>query len=635
MSAATDLDAILSHVDTNITQLIGDSNTMVNDAIAAINAGIFIPPVSPPNDNNVMSIALTQTADTPAAFPVWAQFPEVTFPALQEIDPIVFNPNATFPFIYLTDHNYYAPAALESFSSAAPLVNTDFTLPATPSVERDTALPERPQLTAITTPSFNLSSPRFAPIAIDAEVDPETFEKALQQFSQDIFNGAGGLSGLESLLKDSTVWGDRVLNTVLPLLLDQVNQQLTDKYSPVLAFQTQLRQRLTERLTAETQRVQQTLQNRSGWDLPIAVQNALTATVEQIAQSWNQQAESLADTQAAELALDFFETCGELFSTFNNGIQTLKSKELEYTLETHRMALAYAKTSIAALLSQYELETFTQQDIAFKTAEAQLKVFEAELQVALLRYDIAKAQLQAEQSQQDNDAALIQLYQSETEAASADIRIYTEQVAAARAELELKALPIELFAMEVKAFDAQISAYEAQLSAQVAELDIDQAKIDAELAKVTLFEAQAKGFERLMATRRQIVEAQDNRNEAILAEFTAKVDEQLYEAKKLLSENRYEVAKFRVLADDSIADANYQLTEARTILRLNKENQDNSIKAYRLTKENNVELATAELDRIAAIADVNAMGASVMAQMATGAMSAATGIANVVLQETA
>jgi hypothetical protein len=70
-------------------------------------------------------------------------------------------------------------------------------------------------------------------------------------------------------------------------------------------------------------------------------------------------------------------------------------------------------------------------------------------------------------------------------------------------------------------------------------------------------------------------------------------------------------------------------------MKFNKENQDNIMKAYRLTKENNLDLTNAELERITAIADVNALGASVMAQMATGAMSAATGIANVVLQETA
>ena len=635
MSAAADLDAILAHINTHIGTLIWDSTTLVNDAIAAIGTSVVLPATASPEQTNVIPRVYAPTQDTPSAFPNWAQFSSVDFPSLQQIDSIVYTHFAQSPEITLPDIDHPIPAALADFSSATPTVNTEITLPDTPSVARSTSLPTRPRLTEIVIPQISLDSPQFVPAAIDATVDPETFQKALQQFSQDIFNGAGGLAGLETLLADLTAWGDRVLNTVLPLLLTQVNQQITNKYAPVLAFQTQLRQRLTERLSTETQRVQQTLQNRSGWDLPTAVQQALTATVGQIAQSWNQQAESLADTRSAELALDFFEVCGELFSAFNSSIQKLKSQELEYTLEAHRMALVYAKSSIAALLSQYELENFTQQDIAFKNAEAQLKVFEAELQVALFRYEIAKAQLQAEQAQQDTDAALIQLYQSETETASLDIRIYTEQVAAARAELELKALPIELFVLEVKAFDARISAYEAQLAAQVAELESDQAKIAKELAKVALFEAQVKGFEQLLATRRLVVETKENCNEAIIAEFTARVDEKLYDAKQILSENRYEVAKFKVLANNSMADAQYQLTEAKTIMQFNKENQDNIMKAYRLTKENNLELVNSELERITAIADVNAMGASVMAQMATGAMSAATGIANVVLQETA
>jgi hypothetical protein len=633
MSASDEVNDILNYARSSTSALASSTTAIVNTAIAAISQNLTLSDAGAYSFSEQPVSVFTVATETPPAFPLWAEFAEVAFPSIQEVDEIKFESKLLYPQIFLPSPSYGAPTSLADFTKTLPLVDTDLALPDLPSVERTVTLPEKPILAEITVPELTLSTPIFATASVDATVDPNAFQTAFQQFSSDIFNGAGGLPGLESLLADQSAWSDRVLNTLMPLMAEQINQRFAQKYAPALAFQTQLQQRLTDRLNDEQQRA--ALQDRSGWDLPQAVRQAMQATLDQIAYSWKQHAASQVATQAAEQSLAVFEAYGALFEALNSSVQRLKSKEIEYVLEAHRMAIAYAKRAVDALLAQYEIENFTQQEVAFKNAEAQLQVFEAELKVALLRYDIADARLQVEQAKQDNDTALIRLYQTEMEATSADIQVFASQVAASRTELELKTFPIDAFVLEVKTFEAKIAAYESRIDAQIANLQGDSAQVEAELAKVKLFEGQVQSYEKVIETQKQIMAAQSDRNTAVVGEFTAAVDGQLYETKKALGKNRYDLSKYQVLADDSLEDAKLELAAAQAVLKFNQENQANVMKAYRLTKERNLELLEAELDRITALSNVNAIGAATMAKMATGAMSAATGIANVVIQETA
>jgi hypothetical protein len=363
------------------------------------------------------------------------------------------------------------------------------------------------------------------------------------------------------------------------------------------------------------------------------VQLARQTVVAQLADAWAADAGNAVDAQTSELALGFFEACGELLAGFVTAMQQLKASEIGLVLEAHQQALAYAKASIAALLAQYEAENFTKQDIDYQRAEAQLKLFEANLMVALLTYEVARANLQVEESKQDNDAAAIQTYQSQAAHARNDVALYASLVSAARGEVRFKQFGMERFVLLVKAYSARIDAHEAQIAARVANIDGDIAKVQGQLKKVEGYEAEVRGFLQLIETKQAVVEAESTRNEAVIDEYEQRVKAAIAALEKDSLENAYELKKYEVIADDALADAKLALREAQSEFDFQAKKQEGQLNAYELTQERNVELMKTALERLRAIAEVNAQGANIMASMAQGAMSAANGIAAAVLSE--
>ena len=638
MSAETEMQNLLDHAANGAATLASRSASLVETAVATLESPIRFPLTPPyaPQRYGVVDFDHRPIVERepPIAFPVWPSLTLAEPPGTRDLETITGDVDVSLEALRLPTLTYSRIADLPAFTSVAPTVTTAFGLPTAPEVTLPPAPAPLP-LKSLTVPTLSVSPPTFAPITTAVTFDPKTFDTAFQQFKGDIFNGAAGVPGLENLLAELQTWTEGMLGVVLPEVLSLWQVRFTDQYAPVLAFHAQLQARLAERLTAETARVLATLTDTSGWELPVAVQNAQRAAALQVAQSWRQHALSQAETQTAELALDFFELCGTVFAQLNRGIQEFKTKEIESVLEAHRLSLAYAKQVLAGLLAAYEADVFTRQDAEFQKAQAQLAVFEAELQVAFIQFEVANAQLQIEQAKQSQDANLIKQFQTDAEVAGLEIRLYAEQVAAARSELELKALPMEIFGLQVRAFDAQVNAHQALTNARLAEIESDSARLEGELAKVKAFEAEAQGFEKLVATRQRILTAQIDRNATVLAEFEAKAKAQLAPIEYSVLQNQYELAKYQVRADDALSDAKLALAKAQTDLEFSHKEQDGQMTVYQATRERALDLMKTELDRLKSIAEVSEQGAQIMAQMAGGAMSAANGIANVIFQESA
>jgi len=639
MTAETEITNMLSHATFNAASLASSSASLVDAAVAALTVPVefpLTPPYSPQSYGleNFDEVDFDQT-EPPLTFPTWPLLNFGDVPDTRKLDEVSGDVDQIhLEELNLPAFNYPRIAALAGFSLVAPTVRTDFSLPETPNTEIDFH-PDRLVLETLSTPRLFVRSPSLAPISTKIAFDPAAFNESFDQFKRDIFGGVSGLPGLDALLLELQGWTSRALEVLLPAALRVMLDRFTNQYSPVLAFHTQLQARLTERLNQEQLRLSTAITDRSGWDLPTAVQNALRATAEQVAQSWRQQALSQADTQTAELALQFFEFCGDLYEQLTRAVQSLKTKEIESVLEAHKMALAYAQQVIAALLTVFEAEVFTKQDVDFQKAQAQLEVFEAHLQVAMIQYEVAKAHLQVEQARQENDASQIKLYQTDVENASLDVNLYASQVAAARSELELKALPIDVFSINVRAFEARIRAHQSLVDARVAEIESDSARVVGELAKAKAFESEVRGFEKQIATKQAVLSAQVDRNAAVLAEFESKVKANLALTEQSLLLNQYELAKYEVIADNALSDAKLALAKAQSDLDFSTKEQAGLMTAYTATRERALALMNTELDRLRAIAEVNAQGAGIMAQMAEGAMSAANGIAGVIFKEEA
>jgi hypothetical protein len=649
MSAESELASMLSHVSSNISSLSSSAESMVIDAISTLESEVEFP--DPPIKIDAagletpwLDLPSLDSREIPLSFPAW---PEIDFeepPALEspgivvtlggagsEMSPVL----PDFPDLTLPDFDYPSLARVGTFSKAVPVVSTEITLPDLPDLNPPSS-PTWVALNSITLPNLSVATPAFASIDTTLDIDSDAYAASLTQFNDAIFNGAEGVPGLDGLLTELSQWMEGVLEALTPSVLSIMESRFTDVRASILGFHEDVQARLTVRLQDEYQRVAtQIATARSGWDLPALVQNALTATVQQVSQSWVQQAESQVETKLDELKMGFFEFCGELYESLQKAIVAAKVKEIEYVLEAHRLSIAYAKQSVKGLLKMYDLETFTQQNFYFKKAEAQLQLFEAELKIAMVRYELAKAQLSVEKAQQDYDALAIKQYQIESEAAGLDVQLYASQVSAARTELALLKLPFEVFEAQVKAFDAQIDGHLALVNGRIAELEGDSAKVEGEKAKLNAFIAEVRGFEKVIQVKRETINTQINRNEAVIAQYEAEIRAFFAPIEQSLLQNEYELKKYTVLAEDYLADARWAAEAAQVELEFLQREQEGLMTAFQETQDRGRELMEFELKRLDAIAGVNAKGAAILADMAGGAMSAANGLANVIFSEEA
>lgn len=568
----------------------------------------------------------------PPSFPMWPELELGEVPQTQEIGEIDAGLEPVLDPPKLPSFRYHEVAELAEFNRAEPTIDTTFSLPSRPdtAVHRTVTLRE---LLPLVRPNIVTPEVVFDPVAVSIDFDPTVFPAAFAQFTGDIFGGAGGLPGIDTLLTELGEWTTGALDTLKPLVLETITQRFKDRYAPVLAFADDLRQRLEERLDTEQRRVMDALVDPSGWDRPAAAQAALLKTAAQVAKAWAAQAQSQSDTQTAELALAMFEFCGDLFDRLNQSVQALKIKELEQVLEAHRLAIAYAKRATAALLTAFEAEYFTRQNLELKKSVAKVAVFEANLKLSMTQYEVANANLEVEKARQDTDAERIALYQTQMEQAGIATTLYAAQVSAARSELDGIKLPLDVFESRVKVFDAQVNAHQARVSGRLAQIEGDSAKVNAKLAKVSAFEAEVAGFEELIATRSAVVQSETERNDAVIAEFKTKVQAVMRTLEKDMLKNKYDFSKYQVLSDHVISEAQFALKEAEVESHYTEQLQGGIRDAYQITQTQLVSVADEELNRLKTLAEVNADGARIMESMASSAMSAANGVASAIFSE--
>jgi hypothetical protein len=635
MTAQVELSNIFDKTSSSITTLASSSEALMSKAIAIISDPVDLNEARDYIDAwKAQFVVYPRNSPFPERFPNWNTVNSYAIPPTQTLGTIEYTIDATFPTINFPSSEDFSISDLAPFTKTAPTIDTSVTLPDAPTTDVGFS-PTYLALTTPQAPELAVTPPTFTDIATDITFDPNTYSEAFAQFSESILSGSNSFPGLNELTADLSAWSDQALSTLLPPWLATIDARLQNKTQPVLAYHQTLLDRFTTRMATETQRAASAVESRSGWELPAAVQQALQATMQQFSNALSQQAQSQVDNKTTELSLEFFEACGDVLAGLNNAVQKLKAQEIEQVLEAHKMALAYAKQSIAALLAQYTAENFTKQDAEYKKAEAGLKVFEAELRVAVLRFDLAQAQLEVEQAKQDNDAAVIQVYRNKAEQAKQQVDIFAAQVSAARSELDLKRLPVEIFELQTRAFSAEIDAHEASISARIAEIENDSVKVKKELAKVQVYEAQSRGYSTMVGAKQALISAQAERNKSLNTEYELKVAADFMPIKHDMLKTQYDYEKYKLTSSTEIAKAEVDLRAAKAEFDFTNRKQEAVLNAYQLMQERNLELMDTELSRLKAITDTQINGSKMVASMAQGAMSAVTGIANVIADEAA
>lgn len=631
MSAETELANMLSRAAASASALFGSASTQTSAAIAVMEQDVVFPEPPPKFQEQGVwtpsSVAPKTEPETP--FPALPGWTDPHAYSLQGIDPIDDQSAAPeFPKTLLPDFAYAKLGPMTPFAFSTPTISTSVALPTTPELT-SSFLPNRIGLNQLSYEDLQLQSPEFAQITTNISFPDDLFARSFSEFQTDIFSGIGSLPGIDELLADE-VGPD--IKSILPLMIDIIHKQLDDKYVNPLKV-AGIQERFLSRVQEETIRVDDTLAETSGWELPTAARQALLATAQQFITASFSDAQAQLDSRLAEVNLAFFELCGDLAGKLSRTMQQLKIKELELVLEAHRLSLAYAKQSISALLAQYEAKEFTQYEVSFKKAEAELGIFESELKLAYTRFDLAKAKLEIEQAKQQQDGHNLKIFQAEVENARMDVDLYEVQISARRTELELQKATFELFELQVKAFTSEISAYEALVGAHVAEIEGDAAKIDGQMAKVSVFSAEVKAFRQRINALQQQMAYKSERNEAVLNQHKTVLKLALVPVERKLLENQYTLSKYRVSADEAIKIAMQSNKEARLEQDFNAAKQNGLFEVYKNVQDQGKSIVDYELDRLKALAQIHSTGASVLSSMGAGAMSAANGIASVIFEE--
>jgi hypothetical protein len=636
MTAEAEITTLISSTASATSSLASSASAQINAAIAALETRIALqrPPYSP-SAQGLANPDQTQEFDPKKqviGFPEWPLPIIAPVPQLRDIETVENDRTVELDGLTLPTFIYAALSPIERFSLNAPPIDTTVTLPPLPDM-RTGPKPTRLPLVPLETPTFKTPDLKLAPINTIASDGP-SFTIEFAAFNEAIMAGVQGIPGLDTLLASLRTWEQEALDSLLPHVLATLADKIRTDYEPVLAFHADLESRFRNRVTEETERVVSTLLTTAGgWDLPAAVEVALRHTAYQIMTAQAEQARSATETQSMELALAMCEFCGSLFSSLNQAAQELLKAEIDMTLKAHSAAVAYGKAAIAGLLNEFENRNFLRQDILLETAKAKLAAEEAKLRMALLQHEIADAELEIEKAKQTYDAQDLTRYQQDVDERKREVTVYAAQVSAAQQEMQLLQLPLELFETTLKAENAKLDAHEAAIRARLATIDGDEAKAKAALTQATVYEAQARGFIESVQTRKALTGAVTDRNAAIIDQYRLQVKAALIETDQDAGKAGYALDKYKVTAEDALADARIAIKVADQDLDYLTRHQDGLQRVYRIAQEQRIDMMTAELDRLKALADVHSHGAQVMAGMSTGAMQSLNGVASVVLQE--
>lgn len=639
MSADAEIASLLSYASSSASSLASQSNNLVNSAVAALAETVEIPGFGTEvgvDHGKSSEPEFEISVDPPTAFPAWPILTFAVAPGTQEIDTVSDKIEVKFPNLSLPSFSGYRDIGeLTAFTKSSPVISTRVAVPKAPNTEvpyemtlLDTAEIDDPD-------AIELAAPELLPIESSSD-DPADYmtlyEDAFESFRKSIEGS------MNTALASSSSWCDRVLNGVLDVALTALLARLTTPTMTILANQAHadLANRLNDRLEAERARVDTLAsENRSGWDLPAAVRQAMAATLDQIRRTRAQTVQAGFYTKTIELALAEFEVFGAALVGLSSGIASLYEKSIGMLLEAHAQSLAAAKQTVAALLKFHDLYYVQIQQLNTEIAEATLLVVEQQLTVALVAFEIAKVNLEVESAKLERDGIAIAALKAEARKAELDANLYATQVTAVRAELEAIKLPSDLFKAQVQAFDARIDAHQAQVECRVADIEGDTAKLQGKLIAVKEFESRAAAFEKTIAAKSQISQAQASRNDAVIAEFEARVKGVIASLTQTAMTEQYKFQKYEVLADDVLNDARIAEKDARARLQFVIHKQDAIREAFKFSQERALELMKTELDRTEAIATVNESGAGIMANMALSAMSIANGIAHTIITESA
>lgn len=633
------ISSVLSHATSAASSLSSDATTLINRANSAISGNLTfadpgawtytlrkqdlsytardfvegmppIPATEPPEPPEFRDMSIYN--GQPLEEEQWPVLPQWSWPPFQRPDP----PNAP------------PEPTLES----APF--PDLTLPLAPEI----VFPGPVGLLSVESvaASLTINLPNLDLLIPPDPALPAVDSSAEARMRDGLMGGVAGMPGLTGLLADADDFTVRARSLLDPLL-NVIEGRFADRHAAVFSTKEQRIADLADTrlalLSARTETDLTDLIDRSGWTLPAPVQAALRQRVQQQVVALDGMRTDGRALRVMDQARRMMAFCTELYGSLREGLETLRSTEIDAILGAHDAAVRLARQKIETLAQIFEAEHFRKYDLRTAYAEARLKVFESELAVERLRYDTIRQQIANEGLRQDQDRALVEQYETEAAIRTARLGVIEAQIDAARAEIDFQAFDTERFQARIDWFAARVNADEARLRRMLAEIEGNEAELQRQTAALQQYEMEMRGYEKHINVKSEDGNKKSAINDAMMDAYQGTIRAATLPVEHSLLLARQQLAAHEINAKIFSQDADLSRKLQKIDMDFLEQRQRLRRDVLRTFQELAADATETELGRRQAVAQVNARGAAVLANMGQGAMSAATMVGGGILEE--
>ena len=313
------------------------------------------------------------------------------------------------------------------------------------------------------------------------------------------------------------------------------------------------------------------------------------------------------------------------------GLTQIEQLQIQFAIAFADRMLSVAKGSVDAAISWFNasIARFNARLDAYKTEAA---TFESLLRAEAQKLDIYKGQLEGAKLQGDLNLQEVETYKARMAALQIGAELYKAKIdgynvliSAERSKIDVYKARAEVFQALVQGESARLNAYEAQIRGEIAKVQAYQGQVDAEKARLQIYTAQADVALKTADTQVAIARIYNEQYSGQIAAFKAQTD-------AIISNNSNVIQSYKAQLDAYTANTHVQIANSqafsdyyRSQIELYKTNGTLALEGARLSATHMTQNA-----QVRATALGGAMSA--YASMASGAMSAVNGIAQVVTQ---
>jgi regulator of RNase E activity RraB len=627
----TPIDTLISNAQTFAQGAENDAKTALQamrDDISRI--GFTVTSFNAPTLPDAPKIPATLVAPTLDTITLDLPVDPVAAPVFQDIGPIDAGTAPVLTAVAPTLQLPTKPSEVAAFTAVLPGLDTTAVFPSAPNVNLgidapvipDRASPLRPD---VSLPGFDALRPTdLAPAPTDLNAQ---FIAAYQSAQPNM------VAAIEGYLDGMLARYNPNYKPAMAAIEAQLAKYLAGGTALNPDVENAIYERSRSKGNADYLRTRQTAFEdaaRRGFTLPDGALNSAINGARQAAADNNAAGARDIVVQQAEMEQKNLQFAVTTSTTLRQAVLSASISYHGNLIQINGQAIEYARNVLQALVDVYEaaVRAYGARVDAYR---ADAVVYETRLKSALAGIELYKADIQALEALTRVDVARIDVYKARIEVQQALVNIYRGQIDAIIAKMSVEKLKVEIFQAQVQGYSALVNAKQAEYQGYTAAIQGENAKALMYSEQVRGFVANVQAYQTTIQAKSEVVRAAATTNEArsrsyasTLAGYTAVVQARGEVARTKLENQRQTIVAFQATAIAQEANSRLQTDWYKSVASVIIENA-------RLSVSTALSIASQNLERSKATAQLGTSSAQVYSQVASAAMS---GINTLVSQQT-